>query len=111
MSYCEPNVRLLCEDCGTDFMVTASWARRIRRGAQECKCRRCARKGRAVAVTDADRRYWLTRFSDMEITSIAVACFDAPFDYVLSAVSRNRVQVMGEPEVMLASGTEVEEAA
>jgi hypothetical protein len=112
VTHFEPTVGLTCTDCGTSFTVTASWARRIRKGAVACKCRRCARRrGVSAAVTDTDRRYWLSRFSDMEIASIAVACFDAPFDYVLGAVSRSRAQVMGEPEVMLASGTDVNEAA
>ena len=109
MSYCEPNVRLLCEDCGTDFMVTASWARRIRRGAQECKCRRCARKGRAVVVTDTDRRFWLSRYTDRDLASFASALFDIPFDPGRFSMARS--VVMGEPEVMLASGTDVDEAA
>jgi hypothetical protein len=75
----EPDVTFRCEDCGTSFTRSARFARMIRCGDQEQKCRRCLRPSKAAPVTDTDRRYWLTRFSDMEIASLAVTVFDCAF--------------------------------
>ena len=98
----ESAVSFLCEECGTDFTVKARYARMIRCGEGEQKCRRCLRRGKASPVTDTDRRFWLTRFDDTSLASIACAFFeDIPFNP--GAFSAAREIVMGTPEVMTAA--------
>ncbi len=82
----------------------------IRCGEQERMCRRCLRPSKARAVTDTDRRYWLTRFTDMEIASFAAAYFDCALKPALAHVAKVRSELMDEPAVMLASGTKQEAA-
>ena len=74
MTRVEIPVTLLCNDCDFEFEVSARWARKIRRG--ECKqiCPSCRRGGAAprLEVTDADRAYWLERFTLEEIRELAL---------------------------------------
>lgn len=97
----EPAVTLLCEDCGCDFEVSARYARRIRRGEYELKCRRCVRRGKAAPISDTDRRFWLKRFDDIQLASFASALFDAPFRP--QCFAERRAEIMGAPQVMVAS--------
>lgn len=108
----ERDVTFICKGCGSDFTRSARFARMIRCGEQEQMCRRCLRPSKARPITDTDRRYWLTRFSDMEIACLAAAYFDCALKPALEHVANVRSQIIGgeEPAVMLASGTDQEAA-
>lgn len=58
-------------------------------------------------MTDTDRRFWLTRFTDVDLASFASALFDLPFDP--SRFTAARARVMGEPAVMVAAGVAQDE--
>lgn len=107
----ERPVTLTCANCGSDFERSARFARMIRRGEQEQKCRRCARPAKASPVTDSDRRFWLTRFTDWEISVAAATFFDLPLRPEL--VAQKRAEIMGSPEpaVMMAAGVPPEKEA
>lgn len=109
MTRANPDVRFVCGECGCDFLVKERYARMIRNGTQERKCRRCLRRGKAIPVTDTERRFWLSRFSDTELASIASALFDAPFRP--ERFARAREHVMGEPAVMMAAGVSPDDLA
>jgi hypothetical protein len=81
----EVSALLTCRDgelgCGITFVVSARYARAVRRGEYRSLCRRCSnerrsRKPRSLP-SDSERRFWLTRFSDEEILEMALALFGA----------------------------------
>lgn len=76
----EPLVPFFCSSCGHEYGVHARQARALRAGTREPLCSFCRRPGdgpfrRQFRVTEADRQFWLERFTAEEILDIAVKCW------------------------------------
>lgn len=101
MRLAEAGVAFVCDDgddgCGLTFIAKPRYALYIRRGVHRQLCRRCARgalRRKPGPAPDADDLlFWLERFSDVELASIVVAFFDAPFDP--DTIAQRRAELMG----------------
>jgi hypothetical protein len=70
-------VLVRCGDCGGDFELSARRARDHRKAGTTPRCRRCRLPGTAPKPTEADRRYWLDRFTLDEIRELVAAIWPA----------------------------------
>lgn len=76
MSRCEPRVALTCDLCGNPFEITKRWAREINARGLVRRCGLCERPPKEPeTISDSDRLYWLTSYSDEELAEIASASF------------------------------------
>lgn len=76
MTRVELPVALVCETCEFEFEISARYARDIRKGKRPCVCRSCRLGGVSLTrdePSDADKAYWLERFSLPEIVEIGSA--------------------------------------
>jgi len=102
MRHGESPVILNCDTCGCDFELSARQARFIRSRGRKPQCSRHRRPDPpTVMVTDAERRYWLKRYDDITLASIASALFDAPFRP--GEFARRRAELMPDTRVVVAS--------
>lgn len=76
----EPLVPFFCSSCGHEYGVHSRQARALKAGTREPLCSFCRTPGdgpyrRQFKVTEADRQFWLDRFTIMEIRIIAETCW------------------------------------
>jgi hypothetical protein len=68
---------VVCPGCGVPRPVSKKQAYRIRLGNSSALCSLCRRPRPRVRVTDAERRFWLERFTLPEICEMAAAIEEA----------------------------------
>lgn len=103
MSVAEAGVVFRCSDgddgCGITFVAKPSYASKIRRGVHRQLCRRCVRdslrKRPKELPTEGDLIFWLVRFTDTELASIAVAFFDCEWTSAFDEIERRRTTLLG----------------
>lgn len=72
-----------CEVCGHKYQVSARYARKVRSGEYNRRCRSCSngsRRKTAVSpvVLTAERRFWIERFGLAGAIALSRAIWNAP---------------------------------
>lgn len=67
---------VVCEGCGAAFELSARNVRANRQAGKPLRCRRCRGTSETRTATEADKRWWLERFTLDEIRQLAEAIWD-----------------------------------
>jgi DNA-directed RNA polymerase subunit RPC12/RpoP len=69
----EASRKVSCATCGDTFQLSARNIRAARQAGRPIRCRRCRGHSTTRRVREADRRFWLERFTLDEIQELAQA--------------------------------------
>jgi len=81
-----PTCEIVCPGCGRIRLVSE---RNARRAPQTCML--CRNPSRRKDPDDKDRRFWLTRFSDLEICEMAIGIANASDEHFEESLSEIRL--------------------